>query len=81
MSYSTHDAPHWNVALMSPELRIQIRATSECVLHWWTLVGSNVHAYHEDRITTLHMIVNRQLMDDKVTFVALCEEFRRRREL
>ena len=24
MSYSTHDALHWNVALMSPELRIQL---------------------------------------------------------
>ena len=23
MSYSTHDAVHWNVALMSPELRIR----------------------------------------------------------
>jgi hypothetical protein len=24
MSYSTRDAHHWNVALMSPELRIQL---------------------------------------------------------
>jgi hypothetical protein len=29
MSYSTRDAPHWNVALMSPELRIQVPSAKQ----------------------------------------------------